>query len=709
MTSRLALALLLIIAPALSLTAWAQQSGGGEPDRNGSGGRPPGIGEAAPTEHHDQPSSGVPSPANNGDGSEGAAVTTPGQTTGQGGSTAGAPAPRRGPDSWMNASVWATFNGDIMAQKYSPTDQITPQNVAQIEKVWEFHTGDVSDGSGDKPMSVWSATPLFVNDTVYLGTPFYRIIALEPDTGKQKWAFDPQAVLKALTQPDLKNRGVAYWQAAQPIEGQACQKMVYIGTMDAKLYGVDADSGKPCADFGNDGMVDVNQWNTVNAKWPLSLLQPPTVFHDTLFLGWAGRDWTDTAAPPGTVFALDARTGKLKWTFRTLPEGVTSRTGTANVWASMSIDPNRNLLFLPVSSPSPNFFGGMRAENLPYATSVTALDTETGRVVWSRQLVHHDIWDLDTNAPPTLVDVNKDGSVIPALVQTSKQGFLYVLNRQTGEPLYPIEERAVPRSNVQGEQAAPTQPYVTTPPSVTPDNWPGVSWIADAVGLGSCSRDASHYDYEGRFTPPSLRGTITYPPTTGGTEWGGGAVDPTSGIFVVNSNSVVQIYQLIERSRFLQLKQHGESSGYYAQEGAPYGFHIETFLNWAGMPCWKPPYGTLAAYDLKTGQRLWNKPFGQVQKYGFYMPESWGSVTIGAPVITKSGLIFIGASMDSRVRAIELKTGRVLWKELVDAPAVAMPAVYTYKGRQYVVFVAGGNSILLPKVGDQVVAYALPR
>lgn len=613
------------------------------------------------------------------------------------------------PDAWMESpGNWATFNGDLRAQKYAAADQVTPTNVGDLERVWEYHTGDVSDGSGDLPMSVWSATPLFVNDTLYLGTPFYRIVALDPASGQEKWSFDPDAVLEPLTQPQLKNRGVAYWQAETPEPGVPCQKMVYIGTMDALLYGVDADTGDRCPGFGANGMVDVNRWNTVNDKWPLSLLQPPTVYNDTLFLGWAGKDWTDATAPPGTVFALDARTGRLRWTFNALPPEVIERTGTANVWASMSIDPDRGILYIPVSSPSPNYFGGNRTERLPLATSVTALDTRSGDVVWSRQLVHHDIWDYDTVAPPTLVDITRDGETVPALVQVSKQGFLYVLNRETGEPLFPIEERPVPASDVPGEQAAPTQPHVDRPEPVVSAHWPGVFWLADLVSLGRCSERAGGYRDEGRFTPPSLQGTITYPPTTGGSQWGGGAVDPETGTFVVNSNSVVQIYRLIPRDEYSQKSQEGEVSGYYAQGDSPYGFHLETFVNWAGMPCWKPPYGTIAAYDLGTGERLWKRPFGQVQKYGFYMPESWGSVTIGGPVVTRSGLIFIGASMDSRVRALDLRTGEVLWQDLVDAPSVAIPAVYTYRGRQYVTFVAGGNSILAPKVSDQVVSYALP-
>ncbi len=489
--------------------------------------------------------------------------------------------------------TWQTFNGDLEAQKYSPLTEITPENVATLQRAWTVRTGDVwprpPDYAGphggpepaeDTPPTVWSATPLFVNDTLYVGTPFYRIFALEPDTGKVKWTYDTGSVLEALTQPDLKNRGVAYWAAADPAAGQPCQKRVYIGTMDAKLHAVDADTGQPCADFGTDGVLDVNQWNTENAKWPLSLLQPPTVFEDTLYLGWAGKDWAESEAPPGTVFALDARTGALRWTFRSLEPAVAAKSGTGNVWASMSIDPERRLLYLPVSSPSPNFWGGNRLDPVPLATSVTALKLDTGAVAWSRQLVHHDIWDLDTNAPPTLVDIQKDGQTIPALVQTSKQGFLYVLNRETGEPVYPIDERPAPASDAEGEKAAATQPYVPLPAPLTPDTWPGVSRLADLASFGYCSREAAKLRDDGRFTPPSVEGSLIYPPTTGGAEWGGGAVDPASGIFVVNYSSVVQIYRLIPRADYKEAAaKGGETGGYFPMTGAPYGLQLTTFLN----------------------------------------------------------------------------------------------------------------------------------
>jgi quinoprotein glucose dehydrogenase len=622
--------------------------------------------------------------------------------------------------------VWGTFNGDLKAQKYSPLNDITPTNVATLRRAWQARTGDVATGAtapapshmhgntrkGQKiPATVWSATPLYVNETLYLGTPFYRIFALEPDTGKTRWVYDTKSKLEALTQPDLKNRGVAYWQAANIVAGARCEKRVYIGTMDGKLHSVDADTGLACADFGNAGVVNVDQWNVENPKWPLSVLQPPTVYKDTLFVGWAGKDWAEEVAPPGTVFALDARSGKKLWEFRALDAQTARTSGTANVWASMSIDAERDLLFIPVSSPSPNFFGGNRLGKVELATSVTALDTNSGRIVWSRQLVHHDIWDYDTNAAPTLVDVTKDGVKIPALVQTSKQGFIYVLNRETGEPIYPIEERPVPASTVPGEKSSPTQPHVARPKPVSGDRWPGVYWLSDLASFGYCSRTASKLLDKGRFTPPSLEGSIVYPGTIGGIEWGGGAVDPNSGVYVVNYSSAVQLYKLIPRAQYNSVansKEGLETGGFFPQTGAPYGVQLLTFLNPLGMPCWKPPYGSIAAYDLKTGEQLWNEPFGQVQQYGFYMPESWGSITIGGPTITASGLIFIGASMDARVRALDIKTGKVLWKALVDAPAVSLPAIYKHKGKQYVVWAVGGNSILTPKVSDQVIAFALP-
>lgn len=616
---------------------------------------------------------------------------------------------------FAESSTWQTFNGDLKAQKYSPLTQITPHNVHALAVAWRVHTGDFSTGKRKLPPTVWSATPLFVNNTVYVGTPFYRVFALDPATGKIKWIFDPHAVLKALTQPALKSRGVAYWQAETMIPGKACQKRIYMGTMDAKLYAIDADTGKLCTDFGVQGQLDINQWNSHPDLWPLSILQPPTVYKDLLVLGWAGKDWAYSIDPVGTIFGLDARTGKRVWTFQTISPAIAEKTGTSNVWASMSIDPDKGIVYLPISSPSPNFWGGNRLTPIPFGTSITALNINNGSVIWSKQLVHHDLWDFDTNAAPSLVDIKKDGKTIPALVQTSKQGYLFILNRYTGAPIYPIVEKAVPASDAKGEVAARTQPTVPYPIPVVSDKWPGVFKLSDWLSLGYCSRKLATLNYQGRFTPPSEQGSLIFPATAGGVEWGGGAVDPNKQIFVVNSSMAVQIYKLIARADYDEfVKRHhtanlGEAFGMFDMLGAPYGFKLETFLNPLGMPCWKPPYGEISAYALNTGQRLWKKPFGEVQQWGFYMPKSWGSITIGAPVITASGLIFIGASMDSRVRALDITTGNVLWRANVAAPAVSIPAIYDYHGKEYVVFVVGGNSILTPKVSDQIIAFALPR
>ena len=601
---------------------------------------------------------------------------------------------------------WDTFNGNLANTKFADVDTFTPANVAELEHVWEFHTGDVSDGSGDLPETVWSATPIYANETLYLGTPFYRILALDPATGAERWSYDSKSALEALTQPALKNRGVAYWESGQT---GPCEKRVYLGTMDAELHAVDADTGELCADFAQGGVLNVNQWNTVNDKFPFSLLQPPTVVGDTLMLGWAGNDWAYSVAPPGNLMAIDARTGTLNWDLSFIPDALIPVTGTANIWTSMSADPELGLVYVPVSSPSPNYWGGNRTDPIPLATSVTAVDVETGEVRWSQQIVRHDIWDYDTPSAATLVDIERDGQTIPALVQTTKMGFIFVLNRETGEPIFPIEDRPVPASDAEGEVAAPTQPFVLTPPPTNdPFKMPAVWWLADALSFGQCSREREQYRYEGIYTPPSVQGTFLFPGTAGANNWGGAAVDPRTGILYLNSMRVVQIIRLIPREEYEQIDGgSGNEAGFYPQEGAPYGIELREWRNDLGLPCWEPPYGTFSAYDLSTGERLYEVPFGLSQQWGFYGLSDWGSPTLGGPVVTAGGIVFIGASMDARVRALDAATGAELWSDLVEAPSVAIPAVYTHQGVDYVVFVAGGNSILKPQVSDQVVAYRL--
>lgn len=611
--------------------------------------------------------------------------------------------------------TWDSFHGQLNAQKYSPLDQINSDNVGDLEKVWEVHTGDVSDGSGDLPPTVWSATPVFANDTLYIGTPFYRILALDPATGEQKWSFDTESTLEAMTQPALKSRGVAYWEADDPVEGESCQKIVYLGTMEAQLFAVDADTGEKCTSFADNGVLDVNQWNDTHDKWPLSLLQPPTVVGDHLILGWAGKDWAFEQAPPGTVFSINARTGEREWSFNALSDEMREKSGTANVWTHMSADEENGLVYLPISSPSPNYWGGNRTEDVPLATSTTALDVDTGEVVWSRQWVHHDVWDYDINAAPTLMDITVDGEEIPALIQATKQGFLFVVNRLTGEDVWPIEERPVPQGDgsVKGEEYADTQPFPTNPaPLLDQSEKPKIWKLADVVGGGECSALWDDLTYEGMYTPPTTQGegALAYPDSAGGVQWGGVAFDPVSQTAIVNTSHIVQYVKLYEREAYEKADSgSGNESGFSPQTGSPYGMRLEVARNWLGMPCWEPPFGEVVALDMKTGDVKWRRPIGSSQQYGFFMPESWGSPTIGGPAVTAGNLVFIGASMDAKLRAYSLDSGEELWEDQAEAPAVANPAVYEYEGREYVAFVAGGNSILKDQVGDQVVVYALPE
>lgn len=604
-------------------------------------------------------------------------------------------------------SEWTSFHGDIGSTKFSNVQSLTPETVGNLERAWEFHTGDVADGSGELPETVWSATPVYANETLYLGTPFYRIVALDPATGEERWAYDSESTLEALTQPALKNRGVAYWESGQ---AGNCEKRVYLGTMDAELHAVDADTGARCEAFAEGGVLNVNQWNTVNDVFPFSLLQPPLVVGDTLLLGWAGKDWEYSVAPPGNLLAIDARSGDLLWEASFIPEEMIPRTGTANIWTAMTADPELGLVYAPVSSPSPNYWGGDRTDPIPLATSVTAVDIETGEIAWSFQHVRHDIWDYDTPSAPSLVDIERDGQTIPALVQATKQGFLFVLDRRTGEPLFHIEDRPTPQSTAEGEVTVPTQPFAMTPrPVGNPMELPDVWWLADLVSFGQCSRDRENYLYEGMFTPPSEQGTLFFPGTAGATNWGGVAIDPRNATLYVNASRIVQLIRLIPRAEYDQLDnaEGGNEEGYSPQEGSPYGIYLTDWSNWAGMPCWAPPFGTFSAYDLNTGDLLYETPFGRAQLEGFYGLEAWGSPTLGGPVITAGGVVFIGASVDSHVRALDARTGRELWSDLVEAPAVSIPAVFTHQGVDYVVFAVGGNSILKPEVSDQVVAYRL--
>ena len=392
----------------------------------------------------------------------------------------------------------------------------------------------------------------FVNDTLYVSTPFDRIFALEPDTGKVKWTFDTKIAAGRSDAGRAQEPRPLLLAGGEPRSpARRARRSSISARMDGKLFAVDADSGQPCTGFGQNGVLDINQWNTVNNKWPLSILQPPTVYKNQLFIGWSGQDWTQAVQPPGSVFAVDAQTGKLNWKFDAIPPDLDPKTGTSNVWSSMSIDTKNNLLFLPVSSPSPDYYGGDRLAPMPLSTSVTALNPDTGEVVWSYQIVHHDIWDYDTNSAPVLFDLQQNGKTVPALIQSSKWASSIVLNRLTGQPIFPIDEKPVPPPTSQGEQAVADPALADDARSRRrPTSSPASRRSPTSLSGGYCSRTMAGLRYEGRFTPPSLKGTLAFPATAGGVEWGGGALDPTTNTYIVNSSSVAQIYKLLTRADY---------------------------------------------------------------------------------------------------------------------------------------------------------------
>jgi quinoprotein glucose dehydrogenase len=407
------------------------------------------------------------------------------------------------------------------------------------------------------------------------------------------------------------------------------------------------------------------------------------------------------------VRAYDVRTGTLRWTFEPVP-GANGKTGAANVWSSISVDIDRGLVFLPTSSPSPDFFGGERQGDARFANAIVAIRAATGEVVWSFQTVHHDLWDYDIPAAPALFTLRRGTRAIPALAFATKSGFLFVLDRETGKPLYKVVERPVPQSDVAGEKTSPTQPFSTLP-ALTRQKFTS----DDAFGIigfdrWKCQRQFRNIRNEGLFTPPSLRGSVQTPGRAGGGEWGGVAIDPATNRLIVNTNSLVEIMRLIPRDQY---HHKGPASGLAApQTGSRYGFETELAFSKFGIPCSPPPWGLINAIDLDTGKLAWRKTLGTTStRAPFGISLNWGTLNFGGPLITAGRIVFVAATMDNRIRAFRMADGVELWADDLPASGQASPMTYAIGGRQYVVIAAGGHASMRTKPGDYVVAYALPR
>jgi len=603
--------------------------------------------------------------------------------------------------------------------RYSPLSQINRENVASLKVAWTFHTGDISDGKGGRKRSGFESTPLMVDSTLYVTTPFNRVIALDPETGAQRWAYDPKSALDGDYGDGLVNRGVSTWLDAARPAGQPCRRRIFEVTQDARLVAIDGATGSPCSDFGKTGQVSLREVSGYHAGW-YHMTSPPAIIDELVIVGSAIDDNHRADMARGVVRAYDVRTGALRWSWDPLPanrvaNGKTQpfRSGAANAWSVMAIDAERDLVFIPTGSPSPDYYGGLRPGDDKWANSVVALRAKTGEFVWGFQLVHHDLWDFDSAAPPLLTTVHRDGQDVPVVIQGNKAGLLYVLNRDTGKPVFPVEERPVPQSDVPGEKASPTQPFPLAPPplaahTLTADE----AWGPTPEDREACRKTISQLRNEGIFTPPSLKGTLMVPGNIGGMTWSGYAFDPQHSLLVTNTNNIVAGARLIPRVKFEQRGSHDEDGDYGDQTGAPYGMFRHFLQSPSDLPCSAPPWGLLTAVDMNEGKIRWQVPLGSMQDFGGAHAQQIppGSISLGGPIVTAGGIVFIAGTTDSFLRGFDIETGKELWKAQLPAGANAMPMTYRLasSGKQYLVIAAGGHpKITEEKLGDALIAFTI--
>ncbi len=624
--------------------------------------------------------------------------------------------PASPPASATSPDQWPAYAGPSGA-RYAPAGQLTPANVSRLAVAWTYHTGETGRNARDGGKLTFEATPLHFDGRLYLATAYGRIIALDPQTGAEIWTYDA-AVDRSVSYSEVTSRGVSAWRAPDTTgatDDAPCSRRIIAGTIDARLIALDAVTGTPCADFGTNGTVRLHDGLDVRSPPDYQVTSPPAIIDNLIVVGSSiGDNWhADTGN--GVVRAFDVRTGAERWRWNPVPHqpGVT---GAANAWSVINVDAARDLLFVPTSSPSPDFYGGLRPGDNAFANSIVALRGSTGEVVWSFQTVHHDLWDYDIAAQPVLVDVTRDGRTIAAVAQPTKTGWLFVLDRATGEPLFEVQEKPVPPSDIEGERAWPTQPASVGLPVLMPHGplTPDTVWGPTDEARAECRRLAAPLKSEGIYTPPSLQGTIMSPGNGAGTNWGSAAFAPAGQRLVLNTSRIATLVQLIPRDRFDAARAEGGNWEFGAQREAPFGMRRKTFETSDGIPCSPPPWGTLAAVDLDTGDLAWEVPLGHLPDGHPMMalagPPPIGLPNSGGPIVTAGGLVFIGATLDQRLRAFDLASGTEAWQARLPFAAIATPMTYLASdGRQFVVIAAGGHGKAGLAIGDAVVAFALPR
>lgn len=620
---------------------------------------------------------------------------------------------------------WPEWGRDAAGTRFSPLTQIAPDNVGRLEVAWTYRTGFKQKG----PPAPFEATPLKIGDFLYLCTPDNDVVALEAETGKVRWRFQARSDDKRVGFSVC--RGVAFYRVPNAVAGD-CAERIYTATIDARLLAIDARTGRSCPAFGRSGAVDLRDgMGRVDKGYYYVTSAPQIIRGKIVFGGWVS-DNQHLGEPAGVIRAYDAVTGQFAWAFDVgrpdqhgRPEpGTSYTTGTPNSWAPISADEGLGLVYLPTGNAVPDWYGGKRRPfDDKYSSSVVALDAETGAVRWSFQTTHHDLWDYDVASQPTLYDLPVGSGRVPALIQPTKRGEIFVLDRRTGKPLMPVQERQVPRSDVPGERAAPTQPFSVGMPSFGgPTLTEAMMWGLTPIDQAWCRLAFRTSNYNGTMTPATVsKPTIIFPGYVGGSDWGGISIDKDRDILIGNSNRVAMRATLIPRveADALGIKPiatnvRGNVGGTSAQAGTPFAVRIVPFMSPLDVPCNQPPYGMISGIDLKTRKLLWSHPFGSAHDSGPLGLESHLPFTMGVPntagsLITRSGLTMIGATQDRYLRALETRTGRLLWQGRLPAGGQATPMTYlSGSGRQFVVIAAGGNYTLRSKTGDYVVAYALP-
>ena len=621
---------------------------------------------------------------------------------------------------------WPAYGATYAARRYSPLTQITPQNVSNIERAWTYRTGDTPDEDYGA-----ETTPIKIGDTLYLCSARNILIALNAETGEERWRHDPQ-VSDDYIPYTAACRGVAYFEAPQTNLADGCQQRIIEGTLDARLIAVDARTGAPCAGFGDNGSVSITEGMGEVVPGMVSITSPPVVVRGVVVTGHQVLDGQKLDAPSGVIQAFDAVTGELRWAWDMTnpewrgapPEGEIWTRGTPNMWTMATGDEELGLVYLPMGNSAVDYLSSTRtAEENAHATALVALDIETGRPRWVFQTVYMDVWDYDLGSQPTLIDFPGEDGATPAVLLSSKQGEIYVLDRRTGEPLHGVQERRVPQGGVEPDQRTATQPFSAYHTLRRPNLRERDMWGVTPIDQMICRIQYWQAAYEGVYTPPTTaRRWIQYPGYNGGSDWGGVAVDPVRGVIIANYNDMPNYNRLIPRAvadeRGWTPRGEGESprDAGDPQAGAPYAIDVNAGwrLPFTGLLCKQPPYGGIRAIDLRTGATIWDRPLGTARRNGPFgipsmLPFDIGTPNNGGAVITASGLIFIAAATDNLIRAIDIETGETVWQDILPAGGQANPMIYEAGGRQYLVIVAAGHHFMETPAGDYVIGYALPE